>query len=126
MSLNDRDVIQIIGRVGVRQISDEGQRSELLKDILAAWDFYQGYKKEAAKGETTTRQQYATKVAHAADQLFHLLHDARPEAEWVRRSIGRGLLGIEGDTERSLGNLTKGLMELAQVATTTATACAGM
>ena len=125
MALDDDDVDKILAHIDSQHVPDSLDRSELRKDILAAWDFYQGYKREDAKSARTGRCEYATKVARTADELFHLLNKPGQEAEWVRRSIGRSLLDIESDAASSLAPLTHGLMKLVNVASYTARKCTG-
>jgi hypothetical protein len=123
MQLNDDDVVEILARIGDLPASMD--RSGLLKDILAAWDDYQGHKKEAdAKGARTVQFKYATKVADKAKELSYLLNAPEQEAEWVRVAIRHSLLdGRDGGL--SLATLADELQLLASVASTTARKYAG-
>jgi hypothetical protein len=123
MKFNDDDVVEILARIN--NVPDSLDRSELLKDILAAWDFYQGHKKNADRSTRTARRQYATKVVDRANELFHLLNEPEQEAEWVRRSIRRSLLANERDCGLSLATLAQELLLLASEASTTARKCTG-
>src|SRR5262249_17150117 len=85
MGLDDAGIDRILNKVG--DVPGTLDKSELRKDILAAWDFYQGYKRDDSKGARTERREHATKIAHKTSELIHLLND--PAGDWVRSRIGR-------------------------------------
>jgi hypothetical protein len=93
MGLDDAGIDRILNYVG--DAPGTLDKSELRKDILAAWDFYQGYKRENSKGAKTERREHATKIAHKTNELIHLLND--PAGDWVRSRIGRLLSLREAD-----------------------------
>jgi hypothetical protein len=101
-------------------------KSELRKDILAAWDFYQGHKRHDSKGARTERRKRATKIAHKTSELIHLLND--PAGDWVLSRIGR-LLSLrernEDEKIASLASLTRSLGELLSVVGTIERQCTG-
>ena len=84
MAFDDDGVIRILEYVG-RESVPHVLNSELRKDILAAWDFYQGYKRTTAKGPRTRQHKYADTVSRKADELFKLLTDPEPIARLVAR-----------------------------------------
>jgi len=121
MGLDDAGIDRILKNVGdVPGILD---KSELREDILAAWDFYQGYKRADSKGARTERRDHAIKIAHKTNELIRLLND--PAGDWVRSRIGRLLslrernepLRERNEDEKivSLASLTRGLGELLSV-----------
>ena len=124
MGLDDAGIDRILKNVGdVPGILD---KSELREDILAAWDFYQGYKRDDSKGARTERREHATKIAHKTSELIHLLND--PAGDWVRARIGR-LLSLrernEDEKIASLASLTRSLGELLSVVGTIERQCTG-
>jgi hypothetical protein len=80
MGLDDAGIDRILDNVGY--VPGTLDKSELRKDILAAWNFYQGYKRDDSKGARTERRKHATKIAHKTSELIHLLND--PAGDWVR------------------------------------------
>jgi hypothetical protein len=87
MGLDDVGIDRILNYVG--DVPGTLDKSELRKDILAAWDFYRGYKRENSKGARTERREHATKIAHKTNELIRLLNDPDPAGDWVRSRIGR-------------------------------------
>jgi hypothetical protein len=63
MGLDDAGIDRILNNVG--DVPGTLDKSELREDILAAWDFYQGYKRADSKGARTERRDHATKIARA-------------------------------------------------------------
>jgi len=123
MGLDDAGIDRILDNVGY--VPGTLDKSELRKDILAAWDFYQGYKRDS-KGARTERREHATKIAHNTSELIHLLND--PAGDWVRSRIGR-LLSLrernEDEKIASLASLTRSLGELLSVVGTIERQCTG-
>jgi len=131
MGLDDAGIDRILKNVGdVPGILD---KSELREDILAAWDFYQGYKRADSKGARTERRDHAIKIAHKTNELIRLLND--PAGDWVRSRIGR-LLSLRERNEPlrernedeeivSLASLTRSLDELLSVVRTIERQCTG-
>ena len=121
MGLDDAGIDRILNNVG--DVPGTLDKSELRKDILAAWDFYQGYKRADSKGARTERREHAAKIAHKTSELIRLLND--PAGDWVRSRIGRLLslrernepLRERNEDEKivSLASLTRGLGELLSV-----------
>jgi len=121
MALDDASIDRILNYVG--DVPGTLDKSELRKDILAAWDFYQGYKRADSKGARTERRKHATKIAHKTSELIRLLND--PAGDWVRSRIGRLLslrernepLRERNEDEKivSLASLTRGLGELLSI-----------
>ena len=110
MGLDDAGIDRILNKVG--DVPGTLDKSELRKDILAAWDFYQGYRREDSKGARTERREYATKIAHQTAELICLLNT--PAGEWVRSRISL-LLSLRRDEDKkivSLASLTRGLGEV--------------
>ena len=124
MGLDDAGIDRILNNVGY--VPGTLDKSELRKDILAAWDFYQGYKRDDSKGARTERRKHATKIAHKTSELIHLLND--PAEDWVRSRIGR-LLSLrernEDEKIASLASLTRSLGELLSVVGTIERQCTG-
>jgi hypothetical protein len=116
MGLDDVGIDRILNYVG--DVPGTLDKSELRKDILAAWDFYQGYKRADSKGARTERREHATKIAHKTNELIHLLND--PAGDWVRSRIDR-LLSLrereryEDEKIVSLASLTRSLGELLSI-----------
>jgi hypothetical protein len=123
MGLDDAGIDLILGNVG--DVPGTLDKSELRKDILAAWDFYQGYKRDASKGARTERRERATKIAHKASELIHLLND--PAEDWVRSRIGRLLLRKRREDKKiaSLASLTRSLGDLLSVVGAIERQCTG-
>jgi hypothetical protein len=124
MALDDASIDRILNYVG--DVPGTLDKSELRKDILAAWDFYQGYKRENSKGARTERREHATKIAHKTAELIRLLND--PAGDWVRSRIGRLLsLRERNEDEKivSLASLTRSLDELLSVVGTIERQCTG-
>jgi hypothetical protein len=124
MALDDASIDRILNYVG--DVPGTLDKSELRKDILAAWDFYQGYKRENSKGARTERREHATKIAHKTVELIRLLND--PAGDWVRSRIGRLLsLRERNEDEKivSLASLTRSLDELLSVVGTIERQCTG-
>jgi hypothetical protein len=122
MALDDADIVRILEYVGRDSVSDTLDRSELRKDILAAWDFYQGYKRTTKKGPRTLRRKYAETVSLRADELFDLLTDSEVNATAVRSAMSQNLSGAHAespDAESPLVSLTYGLKKLATAARAT-------
>jgi hypothetical protein len=123
MGLDDAGIDRILNNVG--DVPGTLDKSELRKDILAAWDFYQGYKREDSKGARTERREYAIKIAHQTAELIRLLN--APAGGWVRSRISR-LLSLRRDEDKkivSLASLTRGLGELLSVVKTIERQCTG-
>jgi hypothetical protein len=124
MGLDDAGIDRILDNVG--DVPGTLDKSELRKDILAAWDFYQGYKRDASKGARTERRERATKIAHKTSELIHLLND--PAEDWVRSRIGR-LLSLrkrkEDEKIASLASLMRSLGDLLSVVGTIERQCTG-
>jgi len=124
MGLDDAGIDRILNNVG--DVPGTLDKSELRKDILAAWDFYQGYKRDDSKGARTKRREHATKIAHKTSELIHLLND--PAEDWVRSRIGR-LLSLrernEDEKIASQASLTRSLGELLSVVGTIERQCTG-
>src|SRR5262245_57739333 len=124
MELDDAGIDRILNNVGY--VPGTLDKSELRKDILAAWDFYQGYKRDDLKGARTERRKHATKIAHKTSELIHLLND--PVENWIRLRIGR-LLSLRKRNEdkkiASLASLTRSLGELLSVVRTIERQCTG-
>jgi hypothetical protein len=91
MALTKRDIEKILTHVGDRRVPETLIKSELLRDIQAAWDFYQNFKRDDAKGDNTKRSLYAKKIVKVASDLFFLLNDPGPEAQQVRSFMGKRL-----------------------------------
>jgi hypothetical protein len=116
MGLDDVGIDRILNYVG--DVPGTLDKSELRKDILAAWDFYQGYKRENSKGARTERREHATKIAHKTNELIRLLNDPDPAGDWVRSRIGRSLSlreRYEDEKIVSLASLTRSLGELLSI-----------
>jgi hypothetical protein len=125
MGLDDAGINRILNNVG--DVPGTLDKSELRKDILAAWDFYQGYKRESSKGARTERREHATKIAHKTNELIRLLNDPAPAGDWVRSRIGR-LLSLRRDEDKkivSLASLTRGLGELQSIVGVIERQCTG-
>jgi hypothetical protein len=124
VGLDDAGIDRILDNVGY--VPGTLDKSELRKDILSAWDFYQGYKRDDSKGARTERREHATKIAHKTRELIHLLND--PAEDWVRSRIGR-LLSLrernEDEKIASLASLTRSLGTLLSVVGTIERQCAG-
>jgi hypothetical protein len=126
MGLDDAGIDRILNYVG--DVPGTLDKSELRKDILAAWDFYQGYKRENSKGARTERREHATKIAHKTNELIRLLND--PAGDWVRSRIGR-LLSLrereryEDEKIVSLASLTRSLGELLSIVGVIERQCTG-
>jgi hypothetical protein len=97
MGLDDAGIDRILNNVG--DVPGTLDKSELRNDILAAWDFYQGYKREDSKGARTERREYATKIAHQTAELICLLNT--PAGEWVRSRISL-LLSLRRDEDKKI------------------------
>jgi hypothetical protein len=131
MGLDDAGIDRILNNVG--DVPGTLDKSELRNDILAAWDFYQGYKREDSKGARTERRKHATKIAHKTAELIRLLND--PAGHWVRSRIGRLLslrernepLRERNEDEKivSLASLTRSLDELLSIVGTIERQCTG-
>jgi len=113
---DDAGIDRILDNVGCVPCTLD--KSELRKDILAAWDFYQGYKRDASKGAKTERRKHATKIAHKTRELIHLLND--PAAS----RIGR-LLSLRERNEDEKASLTRSLGTLLSVVGTNERQCTG-
>src|SRR5215471_3343336 len=121
MGLDDAGIDRILNNVG--DVPGTLDKSELREDILAAWDFYQGYKRADSKGARTERRDHAIKIAHKTNELIRLLN--YPAGDWVRSRIGRLLslrernepLRERNEDEKivSLASLTRSLDELLSV-----------
>jgi Tripartite tricarboxylate transporter family receptor len=74
MGLDDAGIDRILKNVG--DVPGTLDKSELREDILAAWDFYQGYKREDSKGARTERRDHATKIAHKTSELIRSMASA--------------------------------------------------
>jgi hypothetical protein len=126
MGLDDVGIDRILNYVG--DVPGTLDKSELRKDILAAWDFYRGYKRENSKGARTERREHATKIAHKTNELIRLLNDPDPAGDWVRSRIGR-LLSLreryEDEKIVSLASLTRSLGELLSVVGVIERQCTG-
>jgi hypothetical protein len=125
MGLDDAGIDRILNHVG--DVPGTLDKSELRKDILAAWDFYQGCKRDS-KGARTERRKHATKIAHKTAELICLLNDNNPAGDWVRSHIGRLLsLRERNEDEKivSLASLMRGLGELLSVVRTIERRCTG-
>jgi hypothetical protein len=129
MGLDDAGIDRILNNVG--DVPGTLDKSELRKDILAAWDFYQGYKRADSKGARTKRRDYATKIAHKTIELIRLLNDD-PAGDWVRSRIDRlfSLRELEDEKIVSLAPLTRSLLtrslgELRSVVGTIKRQCTG-
>jgi hypothetical protein len=126
MGLDDAGIDRILNYVG--DVPGTLDKSELRKDILAAWDFYRGYKRENSKGARTERREHATKIAHKTNELIRLLND--PAGDWVRSRIGR-LLSLrereryEDEKIVSLASLTRSLGELLSIVGVIERQCTG-
>jgi hypothetical protein len=124
MGLDDAGIDRILNNVG--DVPGRLDKSELRKDILAAWDFYQGYKREDSKGARTERREHATKIAHKTNELIRLLND--PAGDWVRSRIDR-LLSLreryEDEKIVSLASLTRSLGELLSIVGAIERRCTG-
>jgi hypothetical protein len=123
MGLDDAGIDRILNNVG--DVPGTLDKSELRKDILAAWDFYQGYKRESSKGARTERREHATKIAHKTNELIRLLN--APAGDWIRSRISL-LLSLRRDEDKkivSLASLTRGLGELRSVVETIERRCTG-
>ena len=111
MGLDDAGIDRILNNVG--DVPATLDKSELREDILAAWDFYQGYKRADSKGARTERRDHAIKIGHKTNELIRLLNDPAPAGDWVRSQIGRLLSLRDGRCEAgaisSRGILTIGL-----------------
>src|SRR5215469_5540293 len=122
MGLDDAGIDRILDNVGC--VPGTLDKSELRKDILAAWDFYHGYKD--SKGARTQRRKHATKIARKTRELIQLLND--PAEDWVRSRIGR-LLSLrernEDEKIASLASLTRSLGTLLSVVGTIERQCTG-
>src|SRR5262245_50540075 len=123
MRVDDAGIDRILDNVGY--VPSTLDKSELRKDILAAWEFYQGCKRDS-KGARTKRREHATKIARKTNELIQLLND--PAEDWVRLRIGRLLSQRERNEDEkiaSLASLTRSLGELLSVAGTIERLCTG-
>jgi hypothetical protein len=128
VALADDSIDRILGHVGSEHVPSTLDRLELQKDILSAWDFYQGFKREDAKRANTQRRKYAEKIRKAAQTLSHLLADQSLESKYVRRIIARRMAmpeWNEGGNDPSLEALTRGLMKLETHAEAIVRQCSG-
>jgi hypothetical protein len=125
MGLDDAGIDRILNNVG--DVPGTLDKSELRKDILAAWDFYQGYKRADSKGARTERRDHATKIAHKTSELIRLLNDNDSAGDWVRSRIDRllSLRELEDEKIVSLASLTRSLGELLSVVGTIKRQCTG-
>jgi len=101
MGLDDGGIDRILNNVG--DVPGTLDKSELRKDILAAWDFYQGYKRVDSKGARTERREHATKIAHKTSELIRLLND--PAGDWVRSRTDRLLSLRERNEDEKIVSL---------------------
>ena len=62
MALANDGIDRILEYIGSEHVPNTLDRLELQKDILFAWDSYQGFKREDAKGANTQRREYAEKI----------------------------------------------------------------
>ena len=111
MTFDDFDIDRILEHVGRDFVPDTLDELELRKDIVAAWDFYQGYENTIAKGARTRRRNYADKVSRQTRALVKLITDPSSDATLVRRRINQNLSA--DDAEQFFVSLTNGLKELA-------------
>jgi hypothetical protein len=112
--LDDGGIARILKHIGSKHVSPTLDKTELRKDILAAWDFYQGYKRGQSKGGRTKQRKYAGKIASKAKKFFELLDDTRPEAYEVHRLIS--IRFAERDRGPSLDALKRDIMRLEAIA----------
>jgi hypothetical protein len=123
MVLDDDSIDRILKHTGSEHVPPTLDKSELCNDILAAWDFYQGYGREQSKGERTKQRKYATEIAQMAGKFSHLLDDPRPEAYQVRKLIGMRFGEPDGDP--SFDALKRGVTKLKAFADSIARRCGG-
>jgi hypothetical protein len=114
IALDDAGVLEILEHVRSDFVSGSLDRSELKEDILAAWDFYQGYKRTSAKGSRTAVRQNAKHVASRTDELLCLLTDPEPNALMARTAMDQYLEG--GDDDQSITCIVYKLHKLAAAA----------
>jgi hypothetical protein len=92
VSLDVRAVDNILEHVGIDHTPNALDKLELRRDIIAAWDFYWGYRREDHKRDRTKRRKFAAKIAATADKLYQQLNDPdSPEAELFRTDVNRRL-----------------------------------
>jgi hypothetical protein len=121
--LDDGGIARILKHIGSKHVSPTLDKTELRKDILAAWDFYQGYKRGQSKGGRTKQRKYAGKIASKAKKFFELLDDTRPEAYEVRNLIS--IRFAERDRGPSLDALKYDIVKLETMAESVVRRCAG-
>jgi len=115
--LDDRAVDKILEHVGMEQTPNSLDKLELRRDILAAWDFYRGYRREDHKRDRTKRRKFAATIAATADKLYEILNDPdSPEAELFRTDVNNRL-SMECGIDLDLFN--KGIATVCLVAQST-------
>jgi hypothetical protein len=107
MALNESDIDKIIADVGNEHVPLTLVKSELVRDINDAWNFYENFKRDNAKGANTKRSEYAKSVACKAHELFDLLNSSDPNEEYARIFIGKWI---------SLDALTQTILKLERTA----------
>jgi hypothetical protein len=117
VSLDDRAVGKILEHVGIEHTPNAFDKLELRSDILAAWDFYQGYGREDHKSDRTKRRKFAAKISSPADKLYQILNEPNsPEAEVFRTDVNNRL-SMEYGIDLDLFN--KGIAIICSVAHST-------
>jgi hypothetical protein len=111
--LNEEDVHKILDHVGRDLIPPALNALELKNDILAAWDFYRGYKRTTAKASRTAVRKSAKAIESQADKLFQVLRDSDPNVRSACAAISRHL-GSDGQPFAQILSRLAELVEAAQ------------